>query len=41
LPDVTRLILVASGTISSDGKWRSLAKEDQSPEPLELSKNEN
>jgi len=32
LPEVTRLILVDSGTISRDGEGRSLAKDDLSPE---------
>ena len=41
LPEVTRLILVASGIVSRDGKGRSLAKDDLTPEPLKLSKNEN
>ena len=41
LPLVTRLILVASGTISRDGEGRRLVKDDFTPEPLELSKNEN
>ncbi len=34
LPYVTRLILVASGVVSGDGKERSLAKDDLSPESL-------
>jgi len=37
--DVTRLILVASGTISSDGKGRSLAKDYLSPGTLKHSRN--
>ena len=41
LPEVTRLILVASGTISRGGKGRSLAKDDLTPETIKLSKNEN
>jgi len=41
LPEVTRLILVTSGTISRDGKGRSLAKDDLTPETLKLSENEN
>jgi len=32
IPEVSRLILVASGTISRDGEGRSLAKDDLSPE---------
>jgi len=32
LPEVTRLILVASGTISRDGEGRSLAEDGLSPE---------
>jgi hypothetical protein len=39
-PEVTRLILVASGTISWDGKGRSLAKDDLTPETLKRCKNE-
>jgi len=41
LPEVPRLILVASGTIPRDGKGRSLAKDDLTPETLKLNKNEN
>ncbi|MGD0342033.1 MAG: hypothetical protein ABSA76_10045, partial [Bacteroidales bacterium] len=36
----TRLILVASGTISRDGKERSLAKGDLTPETFKRSKND-
>ncbi|MGD0342058.1 MAG: hypothetical protein ABSA76_10170 [Bacteroidales bacterium] len=39
-PDFTRLILVASGTISRDGKVRSLAKGDLTPETFKRSKND-
>jgi len=38
-PVVSRLILVASGTISRDGTGRSLAKDDLIPETLRLCKN--
>ena len=41
LPEVTRLILVASGLVSRNGKGRSFSKENLSPEPLELRKNDN
>jgi|OpeIllAssembly_1097287.scaffolds.fasta_scaffold1801065_1 hypothetical protein len=33
-PEVTRLNLVASGIVSVEGKERSLAKDDKSPETL-------
>jgi hypothetical protein len=38
---VTRLILVAAGTISKDGEGRSMARDDLTPESLELNKNDN
>jgi hypothetical protein len=41
LPEVHRLILVASGVVSGNGKEWDFAKDDLSPELLELSKNEN
>jgi hypothetical protein len=41
LPYVTRIILVASGIVSIDGKGKSLTKDDQSPETLKRSKNDN
>jgi len=41
LPEVTRLILVASGIVSGDGKGRTLAKDDLTPETLKLIINEN
>jgi len=40
-PEVTSLILVASGIISDGGKGRGLAKYDLSPEPLKLRKNDD
>jgi len=41
LPEVTRLILVASGIVSGDGKGgRCLAKDDLTPETLKRSKND-
>jgi hypothetical protein len=40
LSKVTRLILVASGTIPGDGRGRTLAKYDLSPGPIKSKKNE-
>jgi hypothetical protein len=39
-PEVTRLILVASGVVSRGGKERGFVKDDLSPETLESSKND-
>jgi hypothetical protein len=39
--EVTRLILVASGIVSRDGKELRYVKDDLSPGPLKLIKNDN
>jgi hypothetical protein len=40
LPEVTRLILIASGVVFGDGRGRSLAKGDLTPETLKRSNND-